>query len=63
VTRTADRLVAPAEPRQAWQFDKARDCRELGASADALIAAVAGTVVAGREAAMASLAAVKAFCQ
>ena len=63
VTRTADLLVAPAQPRQAWQFDKARDCRELGASVEALIAAVQGTVVTGREAAMASLAAVKAFCQ
>jgi hypothetical protein len=63
VKRTADLLLAPAQPHQAWQFDKARDCRDLATGVDALIEAVRGTVVAEREAAVASLAAMKGFCQ
>jgi len=63
VQRTADLLVAPAEPRQAWQFDTARDCRELTASIDALVDAVNGTVVPEREAAVASLSALRALCR
>jgi hypothetical protein len=63
VTRTVGLIIAPATPRQAWQFDTTRDCRKLVESVDALIDAVQGTVVADREAAVLGLQSLRAFCQ
>jgi len=63
VNRTAELLVAPERPHQAWQFDKQRDCRELLGSLDALAEAVGATVVPERAAAIASLTALGAFCR
>jgi len=63
IARTADLIAAPSAPRAAWQFDTTRDCREFAASADALVGAVTGTVVANRDTALASLAAVRAICR
>jgi hypothetical protein len=60
---TADLLSAPTKSGAAYKFDKKRDCRDLMTSVDALIAAVQGTRVEGREAAAASLTALKSNCR
>lgn len=57
---TADQLAAAPK---GYKFDKKTDCRELTASVDALMAAVQGSRVEGREAATASLTALKRNCQ
>jgi hypothetical protein len=62
VGNTANLLAAPAEPRQAWQFDKRRDCGDLLASVEALTAVVTATRVADRDATLAGLAALKRMC-
>lgn len=63
IQATADRLAAPPKPHAAYAFDRARDCRDVGKSLDALVAAVQAAPVAGRDTALASLANVKKLCQ
>ena len=63
ITDTAELLAAPAGPHAAFVFDRAKDCRDLTASIDALTAAVKGTHVPNREAAGAALAALRRICQ
>ena len=60
---TADRLGAAPKAGAAYKFDKKTDCRDLTTAIDALTAAVQGTRVEGREAAVASLATLKRSCQ
>jgi len=60
---TADEVAAAAQPGQAFQFDRARDCRDVNASLDALAGAVAGTRVGVRDATLASLTALRRICQ
>jgi hypothetical protein len=59
----ADLLLAPREPKQAYVFDAARDCRDLTAELDALAAAVKGTHADNRDAALARLADLRQLCQ
>lgn len=59
----ADLLVQPRKPNEAYEFDRARDCRDLTASIDALTAAVKATRAANRDAAIASLATLRKICQ
>lgn len=63
IRETTDRLGAPAKPHEAYQFDRAKDCKEFGASMDALTAAVKGTRVANRDATLASLGALRQICK
>ncbi len=63
IKETADRLGAPAKPHEAYQFDRAKDCREFAASMDALTASVKGTRVANRDATLASLGTLKRILQ
>lgn len=63
VKSTAEALVAPPAPHAAYEFDKKRDCREVVASVDALVGAVQGTRVAGRDAALEALATLRKRCQ
>jgi hypothetical protein len=60
---TADLLGAPPKAGAAYKFDKKADCREVTTSVDALTAAVQATRVEAREAALASLAALRRGCQ
>jgi hypothetical protein len=60
---TADEIAAAPKPSQAFQFDRARDCRDVNASLDALTKAVTGTRAGVREATLASLVAVRRICQ
>lgn len=60
---TADLLGVPPKAGAAYKFDRKTDCRELTASVDALTAAVQGTRVEIRDAALASLASLKRNCQ
>jgi hypothetical protein len=62
VKDTADLLTAPPKPHEAYQFDRAKDCRDLTASLDALAAAVKGSRAANRDAALASLATLRKTC-
>ena len=66
VNDTVDILGAP--PRgpnghTAYEFDKARDCKDVTSSIDALTAAVKGTRVDTREAAMNNLSGLRRICQ
>jgi len=63
IRETSDRLGAPAKPHEAYQFDRAKDCREFAASMDALTAAVKGTRVANRDATLASLSSLRQICK
>ncbi len=63
VSRTAEQILAPERPHQAWQFDKGRDCREFTTSLEALASAVGDTVVPNRALALANLTALQAFCR
>ncbi len=63
IKNTTDLLTAPAKPQEAYQFDRARDCRDLTTSIDALTAAVKGTRVASRDATIASLVTLRRVCQ
>lgn len=63
VNRTAELLLAPERPHQAWQFEKARDCGEFRPALDALTAAARETRVAGRAEALANLEKLAAFCR
>jgi hypothetical protein len=60
---TADVLGAPPKAGAAYKFDKKTDCRDVTTAVDALTAAVQATRVEGRDAAIASLAALKRGCQ
>jgi hypothetical protein len=60
---TGDLLGAPPKAGAAYKFDKKADCRDLTTAVDALTSAVQGTRLEGREAAVASLAALKRNCQ
>ncbi len=60
--QTADLLSAPARAGASYAFDKKQDCRDLSAGTDALISAVQGARVEGRDAAVASLGALKKMC-
>ena len=60
---TADEIAAPAKTSGAFKFDRGRDCRDVTASVDALTSAVSGTRVGVRDAAIASLAALRRICQ
>ena len=62
IKATADLLIAPAKPGSSYDFDKKRDCRDVALSIDVLTTAVQGARVDGREAAIASLAAVRKTC-
>lgn len=59
----ADLLATPAKAGASYRFDKKQDCKNLSYSADKLAAAVQGTRVEARDAALASLAALKRVCQ
>jgi hypothetical protein len=63
VKETVDRLGAPAKPAEAYQFDRATDCRDFTASMDALTAAVKGARVASRDATLASLSVLRQICK
>ncbi len=63
IKRVVDRLTAPAKPGSAFDFDAKRDCRELGIKHDALANAVQSTRAPEKDAALASLAALKRVCQ
>jgi hypothetical protein len=58
----ADLLVEPRQPTAAYEFDRARDCRDLTASIDALAAAVKTTRATNRDPALASLATLRKIC-
>ncbi len=60
---TADLLGAPPKAGVAYKFDKKTDCRDLTTAVDALTAAVQATRVETRDAALASIAALKRGCQ
>lgn len=60
---TADVLIQPAKAGAAYKFDKKQDCRDLTASIDALVVAVQGTRVEGRDATVASLTTLKSVCR
>ena len=60
---TADLLGAPSKAGVAYKFDKKTDCRDVVVSVDELSAAILATRVEGRDAAIASLAALKRSCQ
>ncbi len=62
IKATADLLLAPSKPGSSYDFDRTRDCRDVTQSIDVLTAAVQGTRVDGREAAISSLAAVRSTC-
>jgi len=62
IKATADSLIAPAKPSSAYQFDRTGDCGDVTRSLDVLTAAVQGARVAGRDAALTSLAAVRKLC-
>ena len=59
---TADEIAAPARPGAAFLFDRSKDCRDVTASLDAITGAVQGSRAAGRDGAMASLAALRRLC-
>ncbi len=63
VNRTAELLLAPERPHQAWQFEKARDCGEFWVALEALTEAVRETRVPGRAGALANLEKLAAFCR
>ena len=59
----ADLLIQPGKPNEAYEFDRARDCRDLTASIDALAAAVRATRAATRDTAVESLTTLRKICQ
>jgi hypothetical protein len=64
VKSTADLLAAPpTTSRAAYVLDVKKDCREYTSTLDALSDAVKGTKVAGKDAALTSLAALRRGCQ
>ena len=64
IRTTAEMLAAPARTAgAAYRLDKKRDCGDLNSSVDTLSAAVKGTRVGDRDAAMASLAALRQYCR
>jgi len=60
---TADLLTMPVKSNAAYKFEKKNDCRDLTSSVDALVAAVQGTRVQDRDAAVTSLSALRKICQ
>lgn len=63
VKDTVDLLAAPPKSNAAYQFDRAKDCRDFTTSIDALAAAVKGTRAANRDATIASLTTLRRACQ
>jgi hypothetical protein len=63
IKELADLVVQPRKSSETWAFDAASDGRDATASIDALTAAVKATRAANRDAAIASLAALRKFCQ
>ena len=63
IKRTAETLTAPPLGKVGYEFDRKRDCRDVVASIDALTGAVQKTAAAGKDAAVASLAAIRAQCK
>jgi len=63
IKRTADLLAARAKPRSGFQFERARDCRDLTAAVEGLISAVKDSRVETRDAAIGSLDGLKQMCQ
>jgi hypothetical protein len=62
VKETADTLGASPKPNEAYEFDRARDCKDLAASVDALVGAIRATKSAGKDAAIASLTGLRKVC-
>ncbi|HXT71337.1 MAG TPA: SH3 domain-containing protein [Vicinamibacterales bacterium] len=60
--QTADLLSVPPKAGVAYRFDRKQDCRDLSSGTDALIAAVQGTRVEGKDAALVSLNSLKKIC-
>jgi hypothetical protein len=63
IKTVVDRLTEPAKAGPAFDFDARRDCQDLTRSQEALAKAVQMTRVPDRDAALASLAALKRVCQ
>ena len=63
IARTAETLTAPPLGKAGYEFDRTRDCRDVVATVDALTGAVQKTAAASRDAAVASLAAIRAPCK
>ena len=63
VKNTAETLAAPPQPRATYAFDRARDCRDLSESVDALASAVQATRLEHLDAALGSLAAIRQLCR
>ena len=62
ITTVTERLVAPARPQQAFQFDRDRDCRDLSRNLEALTKAVHVSQVGGKDAALTGLGSLKRLC-
>jgi len=63
IKSTVDLLTAPATKGASYTFDRKTDCNALSTSVDALVAAVQATRATNRDAAIASLTALKRMCQ
>jgi hypothetical protein len=63
IKKMADILSQPTKPGEAaYEFDRARDCRDLTTSVDALAAAIRSARTPSRDAALASLDALRKLC-
>ncbi len=60
ITTVTERLAAPA--RQAFQFDRDRDCRDLSRNLEALTKAVQVSQVGGKDAALTGLGSLRKLC-
>ena len=63
VKSTAEALTAPAKSSAGYAFDRARDCRALSESVEALTSALRGTRAEGRDAAIERLVTIKKRCE
>ena len=62
IKETADSLADRPKPNEIFDFDRARDCKDLSASVDALIGAIKATRSVNRDPAVASLGGVRKLC-
>jgi hypothetical protein len=63
IKATVDRLTAPPKPRQAYEFDPGRDCKDLTGSVDALTRALQIAQVPDKDGALTSLGTLRRLCQ
>ena len=62
VKTTVDTLSAPSKPHETYDFERTRDCRDVTASIDALVAAIKNTKTPNRDAAITSLTGLRKVC-